>query len=134
MVKENYDLGGEQSGHIIFKRHATTGDGILTSLKLMDVMINEKKSIKELADDVKLFPQVLKNIEVNDKNKCINDNMLLETIKKEEIKLSKNGRILVRKSGTENIIRIMVEAKNIDICKECVDVIYRKIIELGYGI
>ena len=134
MVKEDYDLGGEQSGHIIFKRHANTGDGILTSLKLMDIVIDEKKTIKQLAEDVKIFPQVLKNVEVVDKNKCMEDKNLIETIKSVENKLFDDGRILVRKSGTENVIRIMVEAKTIDICKELTDLIYRKIIELGYGI
>ncbi len=134
MVREDYDLGGEQSGHIIFKRHANTGDGILTSLKLMDIVIDEKKTIKQLADDVKLFPQILKNVEVADKNKCMEDKTLNETIKNVEEKLGRDGRILVRKSGTENIVRIMVEAKTIEMCKEWADVIYRKIMELGFGI
>ena len=134
MVREDYDLGGEQSGHIIFKRHANTGDGILTSLKLMDIVIDEKKTIKQLADDVKLFPQILKNVEVADKNKCMEDKTLNETIKNVEEKLGRDGRILVRKSGTENIVRIMVEAKTIEMCKELTDLVYRKIMELGFGI
>ena len=134
MLKNDYSLGGEQSGHIIISRHATTGDGVLTSLKLMDAIIDEKKSIKELSADVILYPQVLKNVEVNDKNKCMEDKKLLELRDQVDKELGNDGRLLLRKSGTENMIRIMVEASDLDKCNKYVDLIYRKIVELGYNI
>ena len=132
MIQNNYSFGGDQSGHIIFAKHATTGDGILTSLKIMDAMIDEKKTLKELTKDVVLYPQVLKNVEVTDKNKCIEDNNLLSYKESLEKEIQNKGRILLRKSGTENLIRIMVEAETKEMCNSFVEKIYRKIVELGY--
>ena len=132
MLDGNFSLGGEQSGHIIFQRYANTGDGILTSLQIMDTIIEEKKSLYELTKDIFMYPQLLKNVEVTDKNKCMEDKELLsykDTLEKE---LSDDGRILLRKSGTENLVRIMVEAKEDSICKDYCEKIYNKIKELGF--
>ncbi len=133
MIKKyDYDLGGEKSGHIIFKKHATTGDGILTSLKIMDALIDQKTTLKALGKEVVLFPQVLKNIHVNNKNKCIEDKKVLECIEEAEKELGSDGRILVRKSGTESVIRVMVEATNIDLCENYANKICNQIIKEGY--
>ena len=132
MLEGNFSLGGEQSGHIIFQRYANTGDGILTSLQIMDTIIEEKKSLYELTKDLFMYPQLLKNVEVTDKNKCMEDKSLLEYKDSLEKELADDGRILLRKSGTENLVRIMVEAKEDSICKDYCEKIANKIKELGY--
>ena len=121
MAEHNYDLGGEQSGHIIFMRHATTGDGILTSIKLMEVLLEEKKSLKECLSDYKKFPQVLENVRVTDKALAEANPAVLDAVKKVEEKLKDTGRILLRASGTEPLIRVMVEAEQEEICKNLVE-------------
>ena len=98
-------LGGEQSGHIIFSKHATTGDGILTSLKIMEVMLEKKESLAKLAGEVEIFPQVLKNVRVKDKNEAENNAAVCEAVDKVTKELFENGRILLRASGTEPLIR-----------------------------
>ena len=134
-IKQNdYSFGGEQSGHIIFAKYANTGDGVLTSLKLMDVIINKKSTLSELAKDVVLYPQVLKNVKVNDKVKCMNDKDVLDISKEVETSLADNGRILLRASGTENVVRIMVEAKSNAICEKYVKDIENVIIKKGYAV
>lgn len=134
-ISENeYSFGGEQSGHIIFAKHANTGDGVLTSLKLMDVVINSKSTLSELAKDVELYPQLLKNIKVNDKNKCMEDKDVLEIKSIVEKELGDDGRLLLRASGTENVVRIMVEAKNDAICEKYVKDIENVIIKKGYAV
>ena len=134
-ISENdYSFGGEQSGHIIFAKHANTGDGVLTSLKLMDVVISNKTTLSELAKDVELYPQLLKNIKVNDKNKCMEDKDVLEIKSSVEKELGDEGRLLLRASGTENVVRIMVEAKSNDICKKYVKDIENVIIKKGYAV
>lgn len=134
-ISENdYSFGGEQSGHIIFAKHANTGDGVLTSLKLMDVVISSKTTLGELAKDVVLYPQLLKNVKVNDKNKCIEDKDVIEIKSKVEKELGDDGRLLLRASGTENVVRIMVEAKSDDICKKYVKDIENVIIKKGYAV
>lgn len=110
-------LGGEQSGHIIFSKYATTGDGILTSLKIMEVMIARKQPLSKLAEPVKTYPQELINVRVSDKERAQNDKDVISAVKKIEKKLKSSGRILVRPSGTEPLIRVMVEAESKDICK-----------------
>ena len=133
-IKQNdYSFGGEQSGHIIFAKHANTGDGVLTSLKLMDVIISKKSTLSELAKDVVLYPQVLKNVKVNDKVKCMNDKDVLDASKDVENTLADNGRILLRASGTENVVRIMVEANDKKICEDCIKKIENVIIKKGYA-
>lgn len=134
-ISENdYSFGGEQSGHIIFAKHANTGDGVLTSLKLMDVVINSKSTLSELAKDVELYPQLLKSIKVNDKNKCMEDKDVLEIKSTVEKELDDDGRLLLRASGTENVVRIMVEAKSNAICEKYVKDIENVIIKKGYAV
>ena len=130
MQKENYVLGGEQSGHIIFSKYATTGDGLLTALMLLMVMINTKKSLSELTDDLFVYPQLLVNVPVKDKEKALRDQDILSLCGKIETALGKDGRILVRPSGTEPLVRVMVEAKTAELCNkhvyEVVDLINAK--------
>ena len=121
MAEHAYDLGGEQSGHIIFMRHATTGDGILTSIKLMEVLLEEKKSLKECLSDYKKFPQVLENVRVTDKALAESNPAVQEAVKRVEEKLGDTGRILLRASGTEPLIRVMVEAEKEESCKSLVE-------------
>ena len=118
MAEHAYDLGGEQSGHIIFMRHATTGDGILTSIKLMEVLLEEKKSLKECLSDYKKFPQVLENVRVTDKALAESNPAVKAAVKEVEEKLGDTGRILLRASGTEPLIRVMVEAEKEELCRE----------------
>ncbi len=121
MSKNGCRLGGEQSGHIIISKYATTGDGILTSLKLMEVMLAKKKTMSQLCQGLKIYPQVLKNIRVHDKPQAQNDPDVQAAVRAEELALGDQGRILVRESGTEPVIRVMVEAATMDICREAVD-------------
>lgn len=120
MVKNGHSIGGENSGHIIFSKHATTGDGILTSLKLMEVMLERKTKISELLKEIVLFPQVLQNVRVKDKKAAREDADVMAAVKEAEEQLGNNGRILVRESGTEPVIRVMVEAGTNELCKEYV--------------
>ena len=121
MMTNGHSLGGEQSGHIIFSKHATTGDGILTSLMVMEVMIEKKLPLNLLASEVTIYPQLLKNVRVSNKAAARNNAAVKEIIAQVEKELGSDGRILVRESGTEPVIRVMVEAKKDAICKEMVD-------------
>lgn len=118
MAKNGYRLGGEQSGHIILSKFATTGDGLITAIKLMEVMISSKKPVGSLASGMKEYPQVLINVKVDDKDAAMKNEEVLEEIKKTEELLGKEGRVLVRKSGTEPVVRVMVEAKDDRTCRE----------------
>ena len=121
-MKENgYNIGGEQSGHIIFSKYASTGDGILTSLKMMQVMIGRKKKMSELSDGFTMYPQVLENVRVSDKKAAQDDVEVRVAIKVVEETLGDKGRILVRESGTELVVRVMVEAETTEICQEMVN-------------
>lgn len=120
MVQNGHSLGGEQSGHIIFSKHATTGDGILTSLKLMEVLLEKKTTMGTLASEVKIFPQLLENLRVTDKDVVLNHPDVLAAEKEVEEALGDNGRILVRASGTEPLLRVMVEAETQELCKKYV--------------
>ena len=113
-------LGGEQSGHIIFSKHATTGDGILTSLKVMEVMLEKKASLGTLAGEVKIYPQLLQNLRVQDMDATLNHPDVQKAIKEVEERLGTEGRVLVRKSGTEPLLRVMVEALTDELCEESV--------------
>ena len=117
-------LGGEQSGHIIFSKHATTGDGIVTAIKIMEVVMSRKLPLSKLADEIRKYPQVLKNVPVSDKDTVMNNKAVKDAVKSIEARLGNDGRILLRPSGTEPVIRIMVEADTEDACKECVNEIY----------
>ncbi|MBQ6595407.1 MAG: phosphoglucosamine mutase [Clostridia bacterium] len=121
MARNGYRIGGEQSGHIIFTKYATTGDGILTSLKLMEVMLAKEKPMSELAAPVVFYPQVLKNVRVKSKPEAQNDPDVRSAVEKAAEALGDRGRILVRESGTEPVIRVMVEADTMEICEGFVD-------------
>ncbi len=123
MNQNGYCLGGEQSGHIIFSQYAETGDGILTSLMLMEAVIETKTPLAQLAGKVEIFPQLLVNVRVSDKQTVLNNEAVLASIKKVEEELGSDGRILVRPSGTEPLIRVMVEAKSDELCKKHVDAV-----------
>ena len=132
MMANGYSLGGEQSGHIIFSKHATTGDGILTSLKMMEVMLAKKMPMSKLAEPLKIYPQVLENVRVTDKKAAQNDPAVQEAVKAVAEALGDTGRILVRESGTEPVVRVMVEAPDHDICQKYVDEVVNVICEKGY--
>jgi phosphoglucosamine mutase len=121
MAANGYILGGEQSGHIIFSEDANTGDGVLTSLKIMEVMMKKKESLSNLVKPVKIYPQLLKNIRVKSKPDAKNDPDVIAAVKEVEEALAGNGRILIRESGTEPLIRVMVEAETDELCKIYVD-------------
>ena len=121
MMQNGHSIGGEQSGHIIFSKHATTGDGILTSLKIMEVIIEKKLPLSTLTSEVKIYPQVLKNVRVYDKKEARENPEVVKVIKKVEEALGEDGRILVRESGTEPVVRVMVEASTDEICNQYVD-------------
>ena len=121
MVQNNYSLGGEQSGHIIFSKYATTGDGILTSLLMMEVMLEEKKSLGTLTDEVKIYPQLLKNVRVSDKKTARENEEVVKAVDAVAEALGDEGRILVRESGTEPVIRVMVEAATDELCEKYVN-------------
>ena len=134
MMKNGHSIGGEQSGHIIFSKHATTGDGILTSIKLMEVMLESKAKLSELHKELVIFPQILKNVRVKDKKAVKEDIKVIEATKLAEQELGNDGRVLVRESGTEPVIRVMVEAKTQELCKKYVDQIVAVIEQNGYTI
>ena len=115
--KGGFSLGGEQSGHIIFSSYATTGDGILTSLKIMEIMIFEKAKLSELTADFKEYPQVLINVSVNDKKKVLESERVKKALSEAEKILDGSGRVLLRASGTEGVIRVMVECESEDFCR-----------------
>lgn len=134
MYEKDIELGGEQSGHVIIKKFANTGDGILTSLKVMEAMIESKNDLKSLVRDLKIYPQVLINVRVKDKNTVLDNTKVKESIKKIENKLGDSGRVLVRKSGTEPLIRVMVEAETEDVANESANEIVSTIKENGLSL
>ena len=134
MVEHGYELGGEQSGHIIYKKFANTGDGILTSLKIMEAMIEAKTDLNSLTKDLKIYPQELVNVSVKDKEECLNNKEVLAKIAKVEAKLADSGRVLVRASGTEPLVRVMVEAETDVLAKSCVEEIVNKIKDCGLSL
>ena len=121
MVKNGHRIGGEQSGHIIFSKYATTGDGILTAIKMMEVMLEKKSSLATLTSPVRIYPQVLKNVRVKSKPEAQNDADVQQAVAKVAEALGDTGRILVRESGTEPVIRVMVEAETESLCEKYVD-------------
>ena len=123
MLKNGYSIGGEQSGHIIFLKYATTGDGILTSLMVMMTMLEKKLPLSMLAGEMKRFPQCLKNVVVKDKKEAQEDPEVQKAVQAASEKLGSDGRILVRPSGTEPKIRVMVEALTDEICESTVDAV-----------
>ena len=134
MMQNSCRLGGEQSGHIIFSKYASTGDGILTSLKMMEVMMAKKKTMSQLCEDLTIYPQILKNIRVTDKALAQNDPDVRKAVADVADKLGDSGRILVRESGTEPLVRVMVEAESQEKCKEYVDYVIDTIISKGHAV
>ena len=134
MMNNGCRLGGEQSGHIIFSKYASTGDGILTSLKMMEVMMAKKKTMSQLVEDLVIYPQILKNIKVKDKAMAQNDPDVQQAVAEVAQLLGDSGRILVRESGTEPLVRVMVEAESEEKCREYVDRVIDTIISKGHAI
>ena len=134
MAKNGCRIGGEQSGHIIFSKYASTGDGILTSLKMMEVMLAKKLPMSKLAEPLKIYPQVLENVRVTDKKAAQNDPAVQEAVKAVAEALGDTGRILVRESGTEPLVRVMVEAPDHDICQKYVSQVVEVIKSKGYAV
>lgn len=133
MIKNDYIVGGEQSGHIIFSNHETTGDGLVTALAILKVMKVTGKTIDELCEGLKIYPQLLVNVEVTDKDKVMDDPEVQASIEQVNVNLNGNGRILVRPSGTEPLLRVMAEAETDEICAcECERV--AAIIREKYGV
>ena len=132
MAKHGYKLGGEQSGHIIFSKYASTGDGILTSLKVMQAVIDSKKSLSELCSPLKIYPQILVNVRVKSKQEVNSDPEASRAVSEASELLGTRGRILVRESGTEPLIRVMAEAETYELCQSCVDMIVGVIRARGY--
>lgn len=120
MSQNNYSLGGEQSGHIIFSKHATTGDGILTSLMIMEAVLEKKQSLGKLVEEVKIYPQLLRNVRVSDKKTAKENPAVVKAIREAEEALGADGRILVRESGTEPLLRVMAEAGTDELCEKYV--------------
>ena len=127
-------LGGEQSGHIIFSKYASTGDGILTSLKIMEVMLAKKKTLSQLCEGFTFYPQVLKNVTVTDKAQAQNDPDVQSAVAAVAAQLGDSGRILVRESGTEPKVRVMVEAESLQLCEQLVDSVVQVIHRKGYAV
>ncbi|MBR4990692.1 MAG: phosphoglucosamine mutase [Oscillospiraceae bacterium] len=134
MMANGCRLGGEQSGHIIFSKYASTGDGILTSLKMMEVMMAKKKTMSQLCEGLTIYPQVLKNIRVADKREAQNDPDVQAAVAAVAAKLGDTGRILVRESGTEPLVRVMVEAESQEVCESCVDDVIQVIRQKGHTV
>jgi phosphoglucosamine mutase len=121
MRQNGHIIGGEQSGHIIFGRYATTGDGLLTAIKVMECITETKQPLSELAVGMKMYPQKLKNVVVTDKDETLNCDEVKAAVKKVEDDLGSDGRVVLRKSGTEPLLRVMVEATSDQLCEEKVD-------------
>ena len=125
-------IGGEQSGHIIFSKYATTGDGILTSLKIMEVMLARKTTLSKLCEPVKIYPQILVNVKVKDKKAAMEDKDVLNAVKEVEKELADRGRVLVRESGTEPLVRVMVEAESKRECERLAQKVVKVIKNKGH--
>ena len=121
MMENGYSIGGEQSGHVIFSRYAQTGDGILTSLMLMEACVEKKATLCDLAKEMKVYPQLLRNVRVSDKKAARENPEVVKAVEAAAKALGEDGRILVRESGTEPLIRVMVEAKTDELCQEHVE-------------
>ena len=134
MMANGHAIGGEQSGHIIFSKHSTTGDGVLTSLKLMEVMLESKATLSELHKEVIIFPQLLVNVKVHNKKAVKEDKAVSEVVALIEQELGEEGRILVRESGTELVVRVMVEAATKELCQTQVDRVIAVMKEQGHVI
>ncbi len=133
MQENDYSFGGEQSGHIILKKYATTGDGILTAIMIAEEMCELKSSLSNMCEDVMLYPQLIENVRVFDKSAVMNDEQVLNELSAVEKIIDGNGRVLLRESGTEPVIRIMIESESMDICKKCAEQIKEVIVKRGHA-
>ena len=133
MVSNGGRLGGEQSGHIIFKKYANTGDGVLTAIKIMEVMLETKHTLTELKKPMYFYPQSLKSVYVTDQQAALEDAVVKAAIREAEERIGSNGRVLVRKSGTEPVIRVMAEAEDQAVCDKAVREIIGVIEAKGYA-
>ncbi|MBR3968758.1 MAG: phosphoglucosamine mutase [Clostridia bacterium] len=129
MQQKDYDLGGEQSGHIILKKYATTGDGLLTAIMIAEELCDSKTTLSKLAEPVFVYPQFTKNVRVKDKEAVTTNKTVLDAVKKVEEKIGGKGRVLLRKSGTEPVVRVMVECEKADDCKTYAQMIADTIVE-----
>ena len=134
MVKYGHRIGGEQSGHIIFTKYARTGDGILTSLKLMEVLLARKTTLSKLAEPVTIYPQELINVRVKDKAAAQADETVQAAVQAVARELGDTGRILVRESGTEPVIRVMVEAPQQEECRRLAMEVVQVLLAQGHGV
>ena len=132
MAAHHNHIGGEQSGHIIFSKYASTGDGILTSLKIMEVVLAKGKPLSELAAPVKIYPQVLENVRVTDKQLVMNAPLVKQAVERTEAELAAHGRMLVRCSGTEPLVRVMAEASDLETCRRCIKIVTDVIESCGF--
>jgi len=120
MSREGHKLGGEQSGHIIFSKYASTGDGLITAIKLMEVLLETKTPLSKLTEPLQIYPQITKNVRVKDKNAAASDPAIVALAEEINLEFDGNGRLLVRKSGTEPLVRIMAEAETAELCKAAI--------------
>lgn len=134
MQENDYSIGGEQSGHIILKKYATTGDGILTALMIAEEICDSKTSLAKLAEPIHFYPQYLKNVRVKDKAAVLADKNVLKEMENVEKLINKKGRALLRQSGTEPVIRVMIESETQEQCVEYADMIVKAILEGGHGV
>ncbi len=132
MKRGGFALGGEESGHIIFSKYASTGDGLITAVKIMEAFIESKLPASKLSDGFKLFPQVQDKIKVSDKDRVLNDNEIKDILKKRNEELKGQGRVILRKSGTEPVIRVMAEAQSNEKCSKLVNELIDLIVKKGY--
>ena len=132
MLKKGYRLGGEQSGHIIFSKYANTGDGLITAIKLMELICTSEKSLHELTEGFTVYPQVLENVRVTNKDAAMQSTAVAATVAACEQTLGDRGRMLVRASGTEPVVRVMAEADDKALCRECVDRVINTMREEGF--
>ena len=132
MQKNDYSLGGEQSGHIILKKYATTGDGLLTAIMLTEEVCDTKSTLAKLSEELMLYPQMMKNLRVKDKNAVMSDARVLQTLKEVDAEIDGKGRALLRQSGTEPLVRVMVEAESEERCGEFVRRIADVIVQRGH--
>lgn len=134
MLSNGHSIGGEQSGHIIFSRYAATGDGILTSLMVTETMVEKKSTLHDLAKELTIYPQLLQNVRVSDKKTARENPAVKEAVEAVARALGEDGRILVRESGTEPVIRVMVEASTDELCKKYVEQVVQVIHEEGLAV
>ena len=132
MASEGYSLGGEQSGHVIIKKYATTGDGVLTAIMVTEQILESKQTLSKLVSPVKVLPQKLRNVRVTDKNAVMEDKVVLDKFEEVNKEIGDNGRALLRQSGTEPVVRIMLECPTLAECDEYINKIYAVIKKRGY--